>query len=838
MEQPSYSTPPRARPDAHIVPVSPSPSPSTPTHRSTLSTRSTQQPARVREVPRSRTTSVDYGRSNPFSDFDSPAHDDPHSVPLLPTSTSSRFVRLNLDKDVPDLPDDEQRLLPDSPSSPSTSSSAPSRRRPRRGEAVTAAGRASDRTRRCARWFLVVVAGAAGVVVLVALLTTEDARASARGKVDEAVQAVGGWVGVGTVAAGSGTSAGGLEASEERYDKGADGDEVTLEGGEKVVYRNAFGGTFDGDPHSLSARAQDDSPTLSEPWDYERLRIRGVNLGGWLTLEPFITPHLFEPFLDAPTPAEDEYTLSQNLRDQGRLMSTLREHYDTFITEKDFIAIAAAGLNWVRIPVPYWAVETWVDEPYLEKVAWNYLLKSIGWARKYGIRINLDLHSVPGSQNGWNHSGRLGSISFLRSSMGQANAQRALDYIAALAEFTSRKGVREVVPMYSVLNEPMLAEIGDRVLRGFYRKAYETARNITGYGPQQGPFLAFHDGFKGTHRWYNFLESPSPHRPHVPATDGLDRVAYDSHRYLAFTEPDLRSVRQQVLKPCAKWSHEFNKTMINAGVAISGEFSLGVNDCGRFLNNIFQGTRLEGTFPNETSPAYPPTAPRGSCEFWEDYEQWDEEMRSALRDLALAQMDTFQNWFYWTWRTLPSTTHLPHLPANALWSYSLGLAQGWIPADPRAASDDGGFCVAYAAKIGVDPDAGGGRRYLLDDVELGAWKVGRPGSTYSGRVPQGAAESHRALYPAAEFDTPSRGWNAGGLPVAGLWAYAREGDAPVLESPAGAEGPTARATERRWASKKAGCRYPSSWGAPAEPEQVGLVPPECSVQHAVERGEL
>lgn len=50
--------------------------------------------------------------------------------------------------------------------------------------------------------------------------------------------------------------------------------------------------------------------------------------------------------------------------------------------------------------------------------------------------------------------------------MGQANAQRALDYVAALAEFTSRKGVREVVPMYSVLNEPMLAELGEPVLRG------------------------------------------------------------------------------------------------------------------------------------------------------------------------------------------------------------------------------------------------------------------------------------------------------------------------------------------------------------------------------------
>ena len=381
--QPSSSTPARHRPDAHVVPITPSPASSTPTHRSTPASRSTHQPSRQREAPRSRTTSIDYGRSSPFGDFDSPAHDDSHSVPLLPTSTSSRFVRLNLDKDVPDLPDDEQRLLPSSPSSPSPSSSA-SRRRPRRSGAAAAAAQgrtAQDCTRRCARWFLLVVAGAAGVVVLVALLSTEDARASARGKVDEAVQAVGGWVGVGTVAAGGGTSAEGAVTVVGENEKGGDGDEVTLQGGEKVVYRNALcvspslsclvllarvphltrgllarsGGTFDGDPHSLSARAQDDSPALSEAWDYERLRIRGVNLGGcvfaflsllssrpvsdafspparrWLTLEPFITPHLFEPFLDAPTPAEDEYTLSQNLRDQGRLENTLQEHYDTFI---------------------------------------------------------------------------------------------------------------------------------------------------------------------------------------------------------------------------------------------------------------------------------------------------------------------------------------------------------------------------------------------------------------------------------------------------------------------------------------------------------------------------
>lgn len=30
----------------------------------------------------------------------------------------------------------------------------------------------------------------------------------------------------------------------------------------------------------------------------------------------------------------------------------------------------------------------------------RYILQAFEWARKYGLRINLDLHTIPGSQNG------------------------------------------------------------------------------------------------------------------------------------------------------------------------------------------------------------------------------------------------------------------------------------------------------------------------------------------------------------------------------------------------------------------------------------------------------
>lgn len=99
----------------------------------------------------------------------------------------------------------------------------------------------------------------------------------------------------------------------------------------------------------------------------------------------------------------------------------------------------------------------------------SYFLKAIKWARKYGLRINLDLHAVPGSQNGWNHSGRMGTIGFLMGPMGYANAQRTLNHIRILAEFISQPQYKDVVPMFGILNEPSGSpNIGQQQLASLY----------------------------------------------------------------------------------------------------------------------------------------------------------------------------------------------------------------------------------------------------------------------------------------------------------------------------------------------------------------------------------
>jgi len=90
----------------------------------------------------------------------------------------------------------------------------------------------------------------------------------------------------------------------------------------------------------------------------------------------------------------------------------------------------------------------------------RYFLKAIQWARKYGIRISMDFHAVPGSQNGWNHSGKLGTVNLLNGPMGFANAQRTLDYIRIFAEFISQPEYRDVVIIFGITNEPKGQDIG------------------------------------------------------------------------------------------------------------------------------------------------------------------------------------------------------------------------------------------------------------------------------------------------------------------------------------------------------------------------------------------
>ena len=255
-------------------------------------------------------------------------------------------------------------------------------------------------------------------------------------------------------------------------------------------------------------------PPLDKSWQYGQMPIRGVNIGGWLSIEPFITPSLFNTY--KPNQGiVDEWTLSKQLGPQ-QAAKTIEKHYSQFITEADFAAIQAAGFDHVRIPYSYWAVTTYPGDPYVPKISWRYLLRGIEYARKYGLRVNLDLHGLPGSQNGWNHSGRQGSIGWLNGTDGALNAQRSLDLHTQLATFFAQPRYQNVIAIYGLVNEPKMTELPvpdvvnwTTVATGVVRKS---GMNQT---------VAFGDGFLGLTKWQGQMQ-------------GVEGLVLDAHEYVIF----------------------------------------------------------------------------------------------------------------------------------------------------------------------------------------------------------------------------------------------------------------------------------------------------------------
>ena len=123
--------------------------------------------------------------------------------------------------------------------------------------------------------------------------------------------------------------------------------------------------------------------------------LKGLNIGGWLILEKWMTPAVFNG-----TDAIDEYTLTQTK--EGR--AAIKAHHKSFIQESDFKWLKEHEIEVIRIPVGYWLFES--DENLVPHV--KYLDWAMDMAKKYDIQVLIDLHGLKGSQNGRDHSGKSG----------------------------------------------------------------------------------------------------------------------------------------------------------------------------------------------------------------------------------------------------------------------------------------------------------------------------------------------------------------------------------------------------------------------------------------------
>lgn len=130
-------------------------------------------------------------------------------------------------------------------------------------------------------------------------------------------------------------------------------------------------------------------------WPYGERKIRGVNAGSWLVLERWMNP-ANGVFAGVPDSVNDEYQLCEYLG-YDAAEQRLRAHWDTWVTEAHFEFWASTGLNHVRVPIGYWALDIQPGEPWVNG-SWEYVVKAAEWSKKYDLQLIIDLHGAPGSQ--------------------------------------------------------------------------------------------------------------------------------------------------------------------------------------------------------------------------------------------------------------------------------------------------------------------------------------------------------------------------------------------------------------------------------------------------------
>jgi glucan 1,3-beta-glucosidase len=218
------------------------------------------------------------------------------------------------------------------------------------------------------------------------------------------------------------------------------------------------------------------------------MMIRGVNLGGWLVLERYITPYQFaitdchvegnfcwypnqlsappanhpsfqicsssqlqpvasvssnESFADDDQPQRscapvriqnafgnidfpiDEKTLVLAFLEYNTTTELTRDHrykiaeewfnyhFEYFIRKSDLERLQQANITHVRVPIPHWILGDNIrtEPPYNERWMagdrWKYFVRLCHWAREFGLEVWPDIHTAPGSQNGFGKFYRL-----------------------------------------------------------------------------------------------------------------------------------------------------------------------------------------------------------------------------------------------------------------------------------------------------------------------------------------------------------------------------------------------------------------------------------------------
>jgi len=353
---------------------------------------------------------------------------------------------------------------------------------------------------------------------------------------------------------------------------------------------------------------------------WKRPAWRGVNLGGWLLLEPGPSASLFDKY----GPAECEWELMLKMHETLGVEGTqvaLQAHRETFITEDDFRQIRASGLNAVRIPLGYWVITGPLQNEVFLGPCMEYIDQAIAWCKAHGLQVLLDLHGAPGGESGEKPCGRARKDWTWKD-------WRFDDSIRALDILARRYRGHPCVTGISVCNEPSDTVPGE-VLCNFYSRAVQTIRDAGMPPDEVSVILPIYRTQRLDEIW----------RIWTRKFDGFTRfanVAFDLHLYHCFGPWWQRQPLPAHLRMTKR-----HRKILRRVPAVVGEWSLAL--------------------------------PRSAFSADDDGDDVVDE-NCAFQAFAAAQLEAYgqasHGWFFWNWRDGPQQ--------HAGWDLRRSMDQHWL----------------------------------------------------------------------------------------------------------------------------------------------------------------
>ncbi|GAA5879787.1 hypothetical protein JCM16303_004178 [Sporobolomyces ruberrimus] len=363
-------------------------------------------------------------------------------------------------------------------------------------------------------------------------------------------------------------------------------------------------------------------------------KVRGVNLGGWFIIEPWMVYKTWESMGCAGFTSERACNEALGL---DKLQSKYEKHWSTFYSQDDFYEMKSLGLNTVRIPLPYWTVDSTIldDEPFA-RGSMQYVRQAVKWAKKAGLYVIMDLHGLPGRQTLESFSGDdTRAVSFFSNT----NYDRAYEVLRNWTTLAHTDPDFSTVVMIEPVNEPKQGN-QPTLLDVFYPQAQKVIRDTEkdlgvtcGGSGKQCLTIQYMSKTWGS-------GDPSTH------INTNDHVAYDDHPYAQWIVPEGQRTRKGYLD----WLCTTDRMTSMDGPTIAGEWSL----------STIGGGELE-------------TTSDGALDFFQKY---------AAANIVAGEKGA--GWIFWSWKTeLDSST----------WDYRSAVKAGYIPKD--LSTIDRSVCQGY-----------------------------------------------------------------------------------------------------------------------------------------------